>query len=621
MTINPPYVITCNGANPDAELQSTAKKVIALEYRKGIDGQNVKASLPAFIARVNHIPQRCLDLLEIGLYVFAADRLVHRGSRESVVFDNWARSFHFVIKVRDYEFWNKEVTKKLLEDALCFMTGDRGYAFTFLPGHNTGSVHLFDGPEFKLQSKEKSCVTLFSGGLDSLTGIAEQLKTTDNHLYLVSHQSQSGTKKTQQKLFAALAERFPGRVDHYKFECTLAGVRAVEETQRTRSFLYTSIAYSIAHTLQLKAISVFENGITSINFSRRQDLINARASRTTHPKTLFLMQKLFAEMEGKAFKVEMPYIWKTKSDVFSSLSSMGQQNLITSTVSCTRTFQNTNESTHCGSCFQCIDRRFSAYSSKLDDIDDDVVYASNFINKSVVNPETRTTLLDYVRTAIKFASVSVDNFYRERLDELVDLTEPFADESESDLVERIYGLCRRHGEQVLYAITRMRDMYDNIAYPLEENSFLKLVAEREYLKEPKKRLIESISSKLQLTIPVAFRVNAPKDENDFNDKVEALLFNDKDEFMREHPSIRFALAKTVPDHATKNFEVLIESKYVRGATTPSKITDGIAADMIKYPTESHILFVIYDPERKIHVDHTFKNDFEAKGNCTICIIR
>lgn len=621
MSIPSPYVVACNGAEVEDSLKLVAKKIIPLEYRKGFVGQNINASLPSFVSKVSHIPDRCLDLLEIGLYIFAADRMVGRGDRNSVTFDNWARSFHFVIKVRDYDFWERDVTKNLLRTALCYMTGDREYSFTFLPGHRTNPIDLFDSAEFKLTAKDKACVTLFSGGLDSLTGIADELVNTNKHLYLISHQSQSGTKKTQENLFLALKRKYPKRLDHYKFECTLKGVRAVEETQRTRSFLYSSIAYSIAHTLKLKSISVYENGITSVNFSRRQDLINARASRTTHPKTLHSMQNLFSEMEGDTFKIQMPFLWKTKSDVFTLLSELGYQDLITSTVSCTRTFQNTNESTHCGSCFQCIDRRFSAYSSNLDDIDDSVVYASNFINKSVVNPETRTTLLDYVRTAINFATISDDKFYRQRLDELVDLVDSFPERTETEIVDDIFCLCRRHGEQILYAINKMRNTYDNITIPLEEKSFLKLVAEREYLKEPKRRLIDSISAKLQLTIPVAFRINPPKDENDFNDKVDALLTNDRDEFIREHPSIRFALAKTVPDHATKDFELLIESKYVRGATTPSKITDGIAADMIKYPTDSHILFVIYDPQRKIHVDSTFKNDFEAKGNCTILIIR
>ncbi|MBK7389245.1 MAG: hypothetical protein IPI23_09320 [Bacteroidetes bacterium] len=43
----------------------------------------------------------------------------------------------------------------------------------------------------------------------------------------------------------------------------------------------------------------------------------------------------------------------------------------------------------------------------------------------------------------------------------------------------------------------------------------------------------------------------------------------------------------------------METKYLRGKTAKSSITDGIAADMIKYPEEKFKLFVIYDPKENI----------------------
>jgi len=90
----------------------------------------------------------------------------------------------------------------------------------------------------------------------------------------------------------------------------------------------------------------------------------------------------------------------------------------------------------------------------------------------------------------------------------------------------------------------------------------------------------------------------------------------------EFPAISFALAKTIPDHSLlKNYNLLIETKYVRGKTTPSKITDGIAADLTKYPAKCIKLFCIYDPERSIYNDEKFRKDFESKGNCVINIIR
>ena len=48
------------------------------------------------------------------------------------------------------------------------------------------------------------------------------------------------------------------------------------------------------------AFFIFENGITSLNFARRQDLLNGRTTRTTHPKTIHLLQRLFSEIVGAA---------------------------------------------------------------------------------------------------------------------------------------------------------------------------------------------------------------------------------------------------------------------------------------------------------------------------------
>ena len=125
-------------------------------------------------------------------------------------------------------------------------------------------------------------------------------KLTDN-VFLISHRSgQPGTARTQDQLVKALSASFPNRLQHYKFHCGLTGSRAAEETQRTRMFLYSSIAVALCAALSQKRFFIFENGITSLNFARRQDLLNGRTTRTTHPKTIHLLQRLFSEIVGAA---------------------------------------------------------------------------------------------------------------------------------------------------------------------------------------------------------------------------------------------------------------------------------------------------------------------------------
>jgi len=82
------------------------------------------------------------------------------------------------------------------------------------------------------------------------------------------------------------------------------------------------------------------------------------------------------------------------------------------------------------------------------------------------------------------------------------------------------------------------------------------------------------------------------------------------------------MAKTILDHSFSSHNLLIETKYLRGSTTPSKITDALGADIIKYPTESNLMFIIYDPQRMIADDHDFTSTFESKrNNLTIHIVR
>ena len=91
--------------------------------------------------------------------------------------------------------------------------------------------------------------------------------------------------------------------------------------------------------------------------------------------------------------------------------------------------------------------------------------------------------------------------------------------------------------------------------------------------------------------------------------------------VREHPAVSFAGGHSVPDHGSDDLDIVVEAKYVRGGTTPSKASEGMAADRTKYLQEIHILFVVYDPEHAIRDDQQFVNDFESRGRCTVLILR
>jgi 7-cyano-7-deazaguanine synthase in queuosine biosynthesis len=393
-----PRIVFCNRASRAAiRRRKSDPEPLVLDYR---DDGRIRLGLPDFVRSVGTIPPRVLDLIELAGYLFAADRLTTRGQPDALMFDSWSRNFHVAMKVRDAKFWGNEATKKKLNNLLLFMTGDREYRFDFQPGHTTDRAHLFDSEEFQITPEKPHHVMLFSGGLDSLAGAIDRLNNSNDIVCLVSHRSgQPSTAMTQIRLIEALIQRFPGRVKGYRFGTGLTNKRAVSETQRTRTFLYGSIAFALATALGQKQVSFYENGITSLNFPRRQDLLNARASRTTHPRTMFLLSEFLSHVADNPIALDNSYRWKTKADVLEVLKTHRAEDLIPSAVTCSRTTMTRGDHTHCGGCFQCVDRRFSASAVGLSDVDHSGLYTLDMLSENIADGQVKTVILDYIRLA------------------------------------------------------------------------------------------------------------------------------------------------------------------------------------------------------------------------------
>ena len=141
-------------------------------------------------------------------------------------------------------------------------------------------------------------------------------------------------------------------------------LRVHEYTQRSRSFLYTALACVIARLFGNSRIRFFENGVVSINLPISEQVVGARATRTTHPLVLERFREFFSAAVGKTIDIENPFIWKTKAEVIGSIVARGCGPLIQHTVSCTRSYDITKLHTHCGCCSQCLDRRFAVLAAR-----------------------------------------------------------------------------------------------------------------------------------------------------------------------------------------------------------------------------------------------------------------
>lgn len=475
-------LVLCNGSD-GSELAPAlfGPPSLVLDYRDGSQRRpNVRLGLPDFVGQAGHLSPRTLDLLEIAGYVYCADRSIRRGKRDDLEFHGWSRSVALSIRVRDFDFWNRPAVSHQLSELLTFLSGDADWSFSFQTGHSTPQANLFDAEGFTTSSDAN--VLLFSGGIDSLAGALDQLHRQGHEVCLVTHGSGRSSQRTQTALVDALVRDYGKSVSQYRFECHKIGARAREETQRTRFFLYGCIAFALAEASAKSEFFVHENGITSLNFPRRGDMLNARASRTTHPRTIALFSQFLSSVHQDSFRIATPFFEKTKAEVIEVLRDSGGTNLLPSSVSCSRTFK-AHGFLQCGECAQCIDRRFAASAAGLGEIDDCGVYQLS-LAAAVADDETRTLLIDYLRQAGDFAQWDLPQFYQEELDDLVDVVDYVAGGDERKAVQKLWDLCSRHGRQVMDGAEAMRRLYKVSPVGIERGSILDILNQPGYAVSP-----------------------------------------------------------------------------------------------------------------------------------------
>ncbi len=617
------HIVYCGGLTQAKGTRSRkGVRVHSFNHDPSDSGSNTKIDLPHLLQNVGcHFSDKSKDLLEIAAYVYASDRMITRGKTVQLEYDNWSRDLTLHIPVRDPEFWKGQDVYAKLIALLRFMTGDKSYKFIFSQKkQEVGQISMFDHPEIKITDHEEHVVALFSGGLDSLAGALSILHRTNKKLILVSHRSSNPRiTQLQDSISLAIKRDFPGRVQYYPFYCGLTGERAVEETQRSRSFLYTTIAYAIAQAFGINRLTVFENGVTSLNFSKRQDLMNGRASRTTHPRTIQLLGELFSAIEGPAFSIDHPFVDMTKTDVMEVIREAGKLDYINQTITCTRTFErfeNNSQASHCGCCSQCVDRRLAAFASGLQE--HDAIYDVDLSKDVIGNEEGKAQLCDYLHQVYRFTKTTMLSFQQDFSSDLIDIVPYLRGAGATpQKVAVVYELVKKHGSQIEQAIQNIRA--SAAVFGRSKPSTLEQqLHDQLFNRTPADRLSEAIAIKLQIALPIALQRQRPQNENALNDLVQAILLSEETKWHREYPHIRFGTATTIPDHGTTH-DLCVESKYLKTQAV-STITDQLSADLDKYKP-MHILFVLYDPDRRIADEPNFADAYRDHSRVRIAFIR
>ena len=363
---------------------------------------------------VSNLPETLMDLLEIATYIYAADSHARRGGRRMrKLGSDWRRQFKFAIPVRSPELWSSRGVRDALAETVGFLSDD-SYEFRFerLENPTPWPAYFEFGGERGEGEFVADEILLLSGGLDSLAGTLAEILDNHHRVALVSHRSSPKMLGDQRKLLKALEAKIgAGHFWHVPVRLTLAAGTADERTHRTRSFLYSALGVVVAVLFRRRRIRFFENGVISLHLPISAHVLGSRATRSTHPRVLDGLTKLFSQLLGEPFEVDNPFFWRTKADIVESIVRHGHGDLIAYTRSCANTRDQTKIHPHCGCCSQCIDRRFSTLAAAPDCLDPDTDYRIDLLQGPRDPYEQISMLASYVSTVSKIEMMTDRAFF------------------------------------------------------------------------------------------------------------------------------------------------------------------------------------------------------------------
>jgi hypothetical protein len=174
-----------------------------------------------------------------------------------------------------------------------------------------------------------------------------------------------------------------------------------EPTQRTRSFLFAALGTLVTQSIDARGIRFYENGVLSVNLPVAQEVLRARASRTTHPVALHLLSSLATAVTERGLLIDNPFLFNTKTEVVMGLRTHEATDLIALTCSCSHLMFKSVEKRHCGACGQCIDRRFAVAGAGLLSKDPETDYVSDVFVGPRPKQMDRSIAIDYARHGIE----------------------------------------------------------------------------------------------------------------------------------------------------------------------------------------------------------------------------
>ncbi|MBD3293174.1 MAG: hypothetical protein GF393_09635, partial [Armatimonadia bacterium] len=384
-------------------------------------------------------PPAAMDLLDIATALYAADIAVMRGEREQ-----WPREIDLSVPVRQPELWEsaaehlRQLTWELTRDAF--------------------SVNFYrsaDAPEIDCTADiastvEPDCVSMLSGGLDSLAG-AVMLQQTDRTPTYVLHRSGNPAVLTaQQRALAAIESHWPGASSarpcsvepNPRGETALEypPAEAREPSRRCRSVLFMAMGLVAAEAAGVADVYMPENGVLTAGLPVSAARAGSMSTHSTHPAVLELMNRV-AEQAGLRGRLLNPFVYQTKSelirDVLAPNLSISE---IQSTVSCWAVGRANRQ---CGGCVPCLLRQIGMAWAELPP----EAYMVDVLNRpgDYVGTDAYGNLVDMLRQA--------KQIHRQETSEMLAAQPGLLSLHSAGLeVKEVVAMLGRHAEQTLSVI-------------------------------------------------------------------------------------------------------------------------------------------------------------------------
>ena len=578
---------------------------------------------------LKHLNPRLVDLLEIAAYVYTADGSTLRASGrwEADAIEPWRRDFRIVIRVRDLDFWTRPDVSLLLHKTLSVLSDDH-YSIEFqrLTADRPQQEYLQFSDQSEWPFTGVSRVCLFSGGLDSLSGALDMISRSEP-LVLVSHRSVAPLDKRQRDLVKAVRERYPAaKLLHIPVWVNKSGHLGREFSQRTRSFLFSALGCAVAHSVKADGIRFFENGVVSLNLPVADEVLGARASRTTHPQVLHLFGELYSlgadRPQQDPMTVDNPFVHSTKQEVVERIGHHAGTELISLSCSCGHTLHKSKSQWHCGTCSQCIDRRIAILAADMTASDPARDYVVDVFTGPRKPGYEQNMAVDYARHALELSlmdDVTIAASFNGEISRAVR-----HEHNRGEAAAFLVAVHRRHASAVMSVMEAEARLHagELVAGTLPDSSMLAMVVGQRHRATVWERYVARIGAILTEAVPRMCQTEAPANELRLQEMCDGALAGHQMQLRREYPFLRWGSVLTKPDWSAEQLALWVELKYVRRSTDRARVTDAIAADITKYgDVGRRVLFVIYDPGRHLGDDEELHAIVQAHAGMFMRVIR